>query len=507
MQTKGDFFLIFLVSLCESQYIAMNITMKHYLQTALLCLVFLSSVHAQHIALDPTFKPNGLTVGSITQMALQADGKIIIIGNFTQYDGIEAKGIARIHSNGRIDTSFKTGLGFMVGINHLPHTIHIQNNGKILIGGRFNSYNTSYAINIVRLNQDGSTDTSFNATQVSGFNDGKGNVYCIKTQPDGKIIAGGNFAISDKFESWNLVRFNADGTLDKTFSLIGGSHAPAAVKINNGSANVTDLAIQEDGKIILVGNFTKYNLLTVNHLIRLNADGTIDSSFNKGSGANQIIQSVTLQKDGKILLSGWFDSFDGKKRTSMARLHSSGVLDTSFVPDITQCGNFCVMKHKSLPDGRILNSSNWLVLNQNGSKDTTLWQETFFEYGSITDVLDQPDGKILVSGYFGNYQGISTPRILRFEAQAVGLPANKSNYLPFEIWPNPMQNDTEIRIEKPITNATLLLRNVLGENMLTLKQISGTSIRIERRLIPAGIYFLSIESGHSTGTQKLIVVD
>jgi len=165
------------------------------------------------------------------------------------------------------------------------------------------------------------------------------------------------------------------------------------------------------------------------------------------------------------------------------------------------------MKHKSLPDGRILNSSNWLVLNQDGSKDTTFSRETFFEYGSITDVLDQPDGKILVSGYFGNYQGTSTPRILRFEAQAVGLPDNESNYLPFEIWPNPMQNDTEIRFEKPITNATLLLRNVLGENSLTLKQISGTSIRIERRLIPAGIYFLSIESGHSTGTQKLIVVD
>jgi len=481
--------------------------MKNFIHTAFFCIVFLTCAHAQRIALDPTFKPNGQTLGMISQMALQADGKIIIIGNFTEYDGIEAKGIARIHSNGRIDTTFKTGLGFMLSVRQIPHTIHIQNNGKILIGGRFNSYNTSYAINIVRLNQDGSVDTSFNATNVSGFNDGKGYVYSIKSQADGKIIAGGDFDISDKFESWNLVRFNADGTMDKTFSLVGGSHAPATVKINNGSANITDLAIQEDGKIVLVGNFTKYNLLTVNHLIRLNADGTIDSSFNAGSGANQIIQSVAIQKDGKILLSGWFDSFDGKKRTSMARLHSSGLLDTSFVTDITLCGNFCTIKHKLLPDGRILNSSNWLVLNQDGSKDTTLWQETFFEYGAVTDVLDQADGKILVSGYFGNYQGTATPRILRFEAQPVGLPANKTNQLSFEMWPNPMQFDTEITLEKPITDGTLWLTNLLGENILTLKQISGTSIRIERNLMPAGDYFLNIESSSLKGSKKLIVLD
>ncbi len=481
--------------------------MKNFIHIAFFCIVFLTCAQAQRIALDPTFKPIGQTLGSISQMALQADGKIIIIGNFTEYDGIEAKGIARIHSNGRIDTTFKTGLGFMVGIRQIPHTIHIQNNGKILIGGRFNSYNTSYAINIVRLNQDGTVDTSFNATNVSGFNDGKGFVYSIKTQADGKIIAGGDFDISDKYESWNIVRFNANGTLDKTFSLKGGSHAPAKVKINDGSANITDLAIQEDGKIVLVGNFTKYNLLTVNHLIRLHADGTVDSSFNAGSGANQIIQSVAIQKDGKILLSGYFDSFDGKKRTSMARLHSSGLLDTSFVPDITLCGNFCAIKHKFLPDGRILNNSNWLVLNQDGSKDTALWQETFFEYGAVTDVLNQPDGKILVSGYFGNYQGTATPRILRFEAQPVGLPNYFSNHLPFKIAPNPMQYDTEITLEKPIAEGTLLLTNLLGENILTLKQIAGTSIRIERNLMPAGVYFLSIESSSLKGSKKLIVID
>jgi uncharacterized delta-60 repeat protein len=289
--------------------------------------------------------------------------------------------------------------------------------------------------------------------------------------------------------------------------LIGGSHAPATVKINDGSANITDWAIQEDGKIVLVGNFTKYNLLTVNHLIRLNADGTVDSSFNAGSGANQIIQSVAIQKDGKILLSGWFDSFDGKKRTSMARLHSSGLLDTSFVTDITLCGNFCTIKHKLLPDGRILNSSNWLVLNQDGSKDTTLWQETFFEYGAVTDVLDQPDGKILVCGSFGNYEGQTARRILRFEASPVGVSKLNPEALKFIVFPNPMQDYADIVFENLVQHGSLTVTNLLGETLLHIPQITGTSYRLERHAFPAGMYILNLATKHAKNSKKLIMVD
>ncbi|MFY8191458.1 MAG: delta-60 repeat domain-containing protein [Bacteroidia bacterium] len=140
--------------------------MKYIYFTILICFSTYISSTAQKVGIDPSFQPKGPFLGTIDKMALQADGKILIIGNFTKYDGIEVGGIARLHSNGQLDTSFKTGLGFFVKINQLPNCIHIQNDGKILIGGRFNRYNTTYAINIVRLNQDGTADTNFNATNV-----------------------------------------------------------------------------------------------------------------------------------------------------------------------------------------------------------------------------------------------------------------------------------------------------------------------------------------------------
>ncbi|MFY8191457.1 MAG: delta-60 repeat domain-containing protein, partial [Bacteroidia bacterium] len=87
---------------------------------------------------------------------------------------------------------------------------------------------------------------------------------------------------------------------------------------------------QSDGKIILVGNFHKHNLLNFRHIMRLNADGTVDSGFKTGLGTDNIIQSVFLQKDGKIVISGWFGTYNGMARSNMARLNQDGSLDSSF---------------------------------------------------------------------------------------------------------------------------------------------------------------------------------
>jgi len=481
--------------------------MKYIYCTILICFSTYISSTAQKVGIDPSFQPKGPFLGTIDKMALQADGKILIIGNFTKYDGIEVGGIARLHSNGQLDTSFKTGLGFFVKINHIPNCIHIQNDGKILIGGRFNSYNTTYAINIVRLNQDGTADTSFNATNVSGFNETKGTVYAIQTQSDGKIIASGDFDVSDKFESWNLIRFHPNGSLDKSFTLMGGVHGYTSVKLNCCSANITDLAIQEDGKIILVGNFHKHNLLNFRHIMRLNADGTVDSSFKIGLGTDNIIQSVFLQKDGKIIISGWFGTYNGIARSNMARLNQDGSLDSGFIAQVDNCSTFCTMVSKLLPDGRILNSSNNMILEPNGTADTILWRKTSFNYGAVSHVLDQADGKILVCGNFGNYEGQTARGILRFEASPVGVSQLNREALKFNVFPNPMQDYADIVFENPVQHGSLIVTNLLGETLLHIPHITGTSYRLERQAFPAGMYILNLATKHAKSSKKLIVID
>src|SRR5690606_28104299 len=113
----------------------------------------------------------------------QNDGKIVIGGNFTTYNGAGRNRIARLNADSSMDTSFDPGLG----ANFIVYSTAIQTDGKILIGGNFTTYNGTFMNRITRLNTDGSLDTSFN----SGYPNST--VSTIAIQNDGKIIIGGNF--------------------------------------------------------------------------------------------------------------------------------------------------------------------------------------------------------------------------------------------------------------------------------------------------------------------------
>jgi uncharacterized delta-60 repeat protein len=352
--------------------------------------------------LDTGFDPGTGAGSSMSSMAIQSDGKILIGGNFTSYNGITRNRIARINSNGSLDSEFDRGRGADNSINAMA----IQSDGKIVIGGNFTTYNGTASIRIARINSDGSLD--------SGFDPGLGAdgiIYAIAIQSDGKILIGGSFTTYNGTTRNRIARINSDGSLDTGFDPGTGADAP-----------IYAIAIQSDGKILIGGNFTSYNGTTRTRIARINSDGSLDTGFDSGgAGVNSSINAIAIQSDGKILIVGGFTSYQGTTRNRIARINSDGSYDTGFDSGTASNGNISVIAIQS--DGKILigggltayngTARNRIArINSDGSLDTGFDPGTGAT-ATIGTMAIQSDGKILIGGSFTAYNGTTRNRIAR----------------------------------------------------------------------------------------------
>ena len=159
-------------------------------------------------------------------------------------------------------------------------------------------------------------------------------VNVLAVQPDGKMIVGGNFTglggVTGTTTRNRIGRLNVDGTVDPSFN--PGTNGP-----------VLAVAVQADGKILAGGNFSAAGggtgLLAVRqHIARFNADGTLDTGFNPGTGGTGTLNvwSLAVQSDGKILVGGEFTTLSGSPRSAIGRLNADGSIDTTFNPGVTK---------------------------------------------------------------------------------------------------------------------------------------------------------------------------
>ncbi|NBO72589.1 hypothetical protein EBV26_19255, partial [bacterium] len=265
-------------------------------------------------SIDNTFVIGSGFNGTVLAIAIQSDGKILIGGQFNNYNGVGANRIIRLNSDGSVDNTFAYGSGF----NDIVYTITIQNDGKILVGGYFLSYNGTGANRIIRLNPDGSIDNTF--VYGSGFTLmlNPATVFIITIQLDGKILVGGQFSNYNGTNVNNIIRLNQNGSVDNTF-IIG-------LGFDN---YVTTIAIQSDGKILVGGSFTNYDVTSAYSIIRLNADGSVDNTFVYGSGFNSSVNVIVIQSDGKILIGGYFITYNNMVSPYIIRLNTDGTIDES----------------------------------------------------------------------------------------------------------------------------------------------------------------------------------
>jgi uncharacterized delta-60 repeat protein len=350
--------------------------------------------------------PIGINFGTgfnliVYSIKLQSDGKVLVGGTFSTYQGVTYNRIIRLNSDGSIDTSFNIGTGFNGGVN----IISIQSDGKVLVGGTFSTYQGVTYNRIIRLNIDGSVDTSFNVG--TGFN---GGVNIISIQSDGKILAGGNFTSYNGTTYNRIIRLNIDGSVDSSFNIGTG--------FNNWARSIV---IQSDNKILVGGDFSIYNGTTSNRIIRLNSDGSIDTSFNIGNGFNGDVDIIYIQSDGKVLVGGTFSTYQGVTYNRIIRLNSNGSIDTSFNVGTGFTGQSVSIKLQS--DGKVLVGGNFstyqgvtynriIRLNSDGSIDTSFNIGTGFNV-YILSIQLQSDDRILLGGDFTSYQGITANRIIQ----------------------------------------------------------------------------------------------
>lgn len=359
-------------------------------------------------SLDATFNPGTGCNGYVFTSKIQSDGKILIGGNFASFNGTTREKAARLNTDGTLDSGFNSGDGF----NDYVYSINIQTNGRIIVGGNYSHYNNIIRLGITRLNIDGSMEVStFNFG--SGFND---QVFKTAIQSDGKILVIGVFNSFNAVLRNGITRLNTDGSIDSTFNPGTGFDN----QIGFGT-QVNSINIQPDGKIIVGGHYTTYNGTPANRIVRLNTDGSIDMTFNPGSGFDNIVLSSDIQSDGKIVAVGDFTSFDGIPRSRIVRLNTDGSIDPTFDPG--SGFNYIVYQNIIQPDGKIIVTGNFSSfngsptyqvarLNSDGTLDPSFTIGNGFNDNVYCSAL-QPDGKILIGGAFTSFQGAPAGRIVR----------------------------------------------------------------------------------------------
>jgi uncharacterized delta-60 repeat protein/uncharacterized repeat protein (TIGR01451 family) len=280
--------------------------------------------------LDYTFAANpGQANDVVRALALQSDGRILIGGDFTTYDGSSRNRFARVNLDGSLDWQFDPGSGLDHSAYAVVETFTDTNHTvrKILVGGSFTLANGVPRLYLAQFNDDGSVDAGFTADTGAGGIDGP--VWAIAVQPDRKIVIGGDFLTINGVVRNHIARLNADGSLDYGFNNPG----------SGANDSVRALTLQLDGRILVGGLFTNFNGTVQKSIARLNADGSLDPTFNGGAGTDGSVYAIALQPDTRILLGGAFSRCGGVTRNGLTRLNPDGSVDTT-INFGAGCNNF-----------------------------------------------------------------------------------------------------------------------------------------------------------------------
>jgi uncharacterized delta-60 repeat protein len=351
------------------------------------------------------------------KLILQPDGKILVSGESTNGSARELV-LVRYNADGSLDTQFSgdgiTSYGPMSDHSIQGSGIALQTDGKVLVAGTYGGQ-----FGVIRYNKDGNLDTTFGVNGT--VNTAGSNSYDLALQPDGKILVAGNKGYGLNFD-FSLARYNTDGSIDTSFSGDGSLET-----YFSSYSEARSLAIQSDGKIVLVGPSIGYYYDGA--VARYNSDGSLDNTFS-GDGKSILtfnnqggeLRDVLIQDDGRILVAG-YGTVGSRNGLALARFNADGALDSSFSDDgwlITDIGGiYSIGRSIALQaDGKIVAVG---FTNNGANLDIALWRyntdgtldRSFSDDGVATtdiaglndqafDLKIQDDGKILVTGFVQN---------------------------------------------------------------------------------------------------------
>lgn len=421
--------------------------------------------------LDTTFSTDGKTTVSFNNqdyayaMAVQSDKKVIVVGRSLNGTNSYDVAVTRLNTNGSLDTTFNGTGKLLIDYGVSSPTIDsgeavtIQADGKILIAG-----DTGSSLTIARVNSNGTLDTSFNSTGRRVLTRPSGYAHraeAIALQSDGKILIGGSYTYDstqpNAIEGPLVARLNSDSSLDTSFGSGGYDHlSTPTAPYDTSDVEVQGLAVQGDGKIVYVGSVIGG---TSTHFIgRLNTGGTSDTTFSPGSLGSAFAQTsfyaLALQSDGKIVAVGSCVAPSSTNSNFLAvRYNTNGSLDTGFSDDGYRTLDFGGTGEAAYgvvvqPNGKINvgGSSNagsggldyaLTRFNANGSLDTTFTTDgtdrVLTDLGgsdNCAGIGRDSDGKLVLAGYafdsttstsvfaISRYNGSYTPPALKVKSNS-----------------------------------------------------------------------------------------
>lgn len=372
------------------------------ISNAVLTLVDNESVNLPAGSQDTTFSSAAQANAAVYALALQTDGRIIMAGDFTLVNNVPHNRIARLKDVGTLDSSFDIG----PGANGSIRALALQNDGKLLIGGLFTVVNSTNRNGIARLATDGSLDAFFNPGA------GADNpVYAITVQADDKILAGGSFGTFNGLVRPGLVRLNTNGSVDLNFNTGAGV---------NGT--VYAVAVQNDGKILVGGEFVSFNGTARTNLIRLNPNGSLDNTFNPNLSVDGGVRALVVQPDGLVVVGGSFTNVNGSLRRGLVRLLANGTVDPAFMNGLSGADDTVFAVQRQV-DGKLVVAGAFRAFNGVTRKGITRLKtdgttDPAINFGSganafVAALLIQPDRRIILGGGFTTYDDQPRAHITR----------------------------------------------------------------------------------------------
>lgn len=408
---------------------------------------------------------DGISGGQVTDLAVQTDGKIVVVGAFTSAAGLTGVNrIARFNANGAPDTAFNEVIKAHGGLNNTVNAVALQNDGGIVVTGAFqNAAGQAGVRGLARFDSTGASDVAFNTKMVGGSPLKGLNVggEDLTIQSDGKIVVGGGFSIAGGMENVKrLARFEANGDPDTNFN--------GEIRDNGGFDGVIQSLAIQGTSIVVIGSFTSaHDVPNINRIARVLSDGSPDVDFNTAieanGGLNAGPSAVTVQTDGKIVVGGEFTNAGGIVGVNgVARFADNGSTDTSFNNAVKAFGgiatdsssrvlNIAVQPNGSIVAvgrfsgvGSVAGVNRLARLNSNGTSDVGFNNQVKVN-GGLTGgaqptvaALGLGNGnRIIVGGSFSNAAGV-TPvnRLAMFNGVPTSPPVPPKPPAPKVVKPN-----------------------------------------------------------------------
>jgi uncharacterized delta-60 repeat protein len=494
---------------------------------------------AQAGSLDLSFDTDGKVITNLgaddcaNSIVIQSDGKILVSGYYDNnvYDGFA---LCRYNTNGSLDNTFgfngkvTTDFG---SSSAYGNSVTVQSDGKILVAGS-RYIGTVRKITLIRYNIDGSLDNTFDTdgkvtTSIGAFND-DGNSVAI--QSDGRILVAGS-SFNDTVYNFALVRYNNDGSLDTTFDTDGKVTTSTSFGVNNYGHS---LAIQSDTKIVVAGVGTTGSGFPFFALARYNVDGSLDSTFDTDGKVASMFAvgsyglSVALQSDGKILVAG-FNNTGSDHHFALARYNTNGSLDSTFDMDgivTTLIMSNCEARSVTVQsDGKIMvtgysnTGNNYDITlaryNQNGGLDSTYDGDGIVttDIGGTIDLAYsmaiQSDGKIVVAGSVG--PSLSRHFVVaRYNNDYISAIPDESciQSLIAQIYPNPFSTSTTIQSEIAFYDASCIMYNMYGQKVREIDHLFGQIFTLKRDNLPSGVYIVQLtQDNRNISRSKIVLTD